>query len=549
MANIDPKAYWGYLFKPDRSPTELLDALLTGIANYIKSHIEPKTYDSIVPTKLASFYQGNYDSLFVETDHSSLSFIYQSLGCNHSLVQPIEDDFAPPSIPALSPRGFIRFQSIQLLLDPEEHWAYLQEAVRRFDIIDPRSGKIFPRRIPREAFPEKPDEEMVKWHDMVMDRLRKEAQNEPVGEERGFNDAERPADGRKGTQNEDEDEEEHDYFSYYPGSRQRPTERSAVSEDEGGTPTGTPEPEQTEWRSRDVRNGQTNVRSRRRSVPEEYIFPGNRSDHHTRDPPSPSSHHRRRYEPFDPTPSPGTDSRSTAAATTTSGSESGTEDNASETSRSLTPSSTTSLQQTTTSQREPSRRTHHQRYDIPPFGHTHTPDHDPHRRRHSVESSPAPTYEIRTPAHFPNAHRPAAPPIPGIVHIRTAPAGPGPPRANYRGANVRWSNESSVYTIPPSTSGSSAPSTPGSEYESPAPPVSSSSRSRMISSGSAARYALPERREVVLRRPAGDGDGDGDDRRTGAGGRSVARPQIRRLYSPLVGVDGRRYPSEAIIWR
>jgi hypothetical protein len=32
---IDPKAYYGYLFKSDKKPTKVLDALLRGIANYI----------------------------------------------------------------------------------------------------------------------------------------------------------------------------------------------------------------------------------------------------------------------------------------------------------------------------------------------------------------------------------------------------------------------------------------------------------------------------------------------------------------------------------
>ena len=33
--NVDPKAYYGYLFEPNKKPTKVLDALLRGIANYI----------------------------------------------------------------------------------------------------------------------------------------------------------------------------------------------------------------------------------------------------------------------------------------------------------------------------------------------------------------------------------------------------------------------------------------------------------------------------------------------------------------------------------
>lgn len=36
----DAKAYYGYLFEPNKQPTKVLDALLRGIANYIVSLLE-----------------------------------------------------------------------------------------------------------------------------------------------------------------------------------------------------------------------------------------------------------------------------------------------------------------------------------------------------------------------------------------------------------------------------------------------------------------------------------------------------------------------------
>ena len=36
---IDAKQYYGYLFEADKTPTELLDALLRGIASYIVSRV------------------------------------------------------------------------------------------------------------------------------------------------------------------------------------------------------------------------------------------------------------------------------------------------------------------------------------------------------------------------------------------------------------------------------------------------------------------------------------------------------------------------------
>jgi hypothetical protein len=129
----------------------------------------------LTPEKLAAFYRetgGNYDTLFLKTKGLGLSFIYQSLGCFHTL-QPTADPFKPPSIPALLPHGFVRWQTIQLLLCPEEHSRFLQNAVSRWDIRRPDGG-IFPKTLPREAFPTEPDPGMVRWHEQVTQRLEQE---------------------------------------------------------------------------------------------------------------------------------------------------------------------------------------------------------------------------------------------------------------------------------------------------------------------------------------------------------------------------------------
>lgn len=190
--------YWGYLIKPDKSPSLLLERLLLGIANYIVSticrsstrltsadpspqqtiNIYPWDIQSLTPNKLAHFYRlvgGNCDGLFLETPQASLSFIYQSLGCYHSL-QPEKNPFAPPSIPVLTPHGYVRWQTVQVLLQPEEHVPFLQEAVKRFEIINPADGCQFPRQLPMETLPVKPDQEMTGWYDSVLARLLLEAE-------------------------------------------------------------------------------------------------------------------------------------------------------------------------------------------------------------------------------------------------------------------------------------------------------------------------------------------------------------------------------------
>lgn len=122
---------------------------------------------------------GDYDGLFLDNSGRSLSFLYQSLGCYHTL-QPEKDPFSPPTVPTLTPEGFVRWQTIQLLLEPEEHVPFLQEAVKRFEITNPSDGGSFPKLLPKGALPSQPDMEMVEWHESVSDKLRLEAHTSQV---------------------------------------------------------------------------------------------------------------------------------------------------------------------------------------------------------------------------------------------------------------------------------------------------------------------------------------------------------------------------------
>ncbi|QSZ37499.1 hypothetical protein DSL72_008597 [Monilinia vaccinii-corymbosi] len=176
-SNVDPKEFYGYLFDAEKSPTPVLNALLRGVAHYIIENVGGKEDKFLTPEKLALFYKavgGNYDSLFVETTHPSISWIYASIGCQHAL-NPTKDDFAPPSIPCLTVRGFVRWQSIEILLGPEEHVPFLQTAVRDFEINHPDTGERFPTELPKEAFPLVPDPEIEKWHRSCAEKLRQRA--------------------------------------------------------------------------------------------------------------------------------------------------------------------------------------------------------------------------------------------------------------------------------------------------------------------------------------------------------------------------------------
>jgi hypothetical protein len=113
-------------------------------------------------------------ALFVNVPHPSISYIYQSIGCQHNL-QHTDNDFKPPSIPALTTTGFVRWESIETLLGPEEHVPFLQTAVRNFGIKHPDTGEPFPIDLPKEAFPLKADPAIERWHNECAEKLRRKA--------------------------------------------------------------------------------------------------------------------------------------------------------------------------------------------------------------------------------------------------------------------------------------------------------------------------------------------------------------------------------------
>ncbi|KAK7416335.1 hypothetical protein QQX98_005280 [Neonectria punicea] len=175
-----PPIEYHYMYEKDKSPSKLLDALLRAIGRHVICDIGDKEVGQLTPKKLAAFYKavgGDYDSLFVAMPHESISYIWQVTGCQHTL-QPTADDFAPPSIPALTPRGFSRWESLEILLGPEEHVPFLQYAVKNWNLKHPETLQEFPPDLPKAVFPEGPDDEVDRWHKSCADKLRKEASKE-----------------------------------------------------------------------------------------------------------------------------------------------------------------------------------------------------------------------------------------------------------------------------------------------------------------------------------------------------------------------------------
>lgn len=98
--------------------------------------------------------------------------MYRTLGCFHSL-QPTRNAFETPSIPCLSDNGFVRWQTLQLLLCPQEYAPMMQRAVEIYD-VPKRGGGYFPKNMPADCFPAKPDTEMEKWHRFVTSQMNQD---------------------------------------------------------------------------------------------------------------------------------------------------------------------------------------------------------------------------------------------------------------------------------------------------------------------------------------------------------------------------------------
>lgn len=119
--------------------------------------------------------------------HNTISYIWSNIGCQHTL-QPTENDFHPPSIPALTPRGFVRWSAVEILLDPASHVPFLQHAVQNWALKHPDDGTPFPAPLPADAFPAEPDAKMERWHEEKLETLRAEGQaeeNPPAESPRG----------------------------------------------------------------------------------------------------------------------------------------------------------------------------------------------------------------------------------------------------------------------------------------------------------------------------------------------------------------------------
>ena len=68
------------------------------------------------------------------------------------------------------------WQTIQILLGPQEHVPFLQNALKAYNVIDPATKQPFLKTLPASCLPTLPDHDMERWHDKVATRLQDEAE-------------------------------------------------------------------------------------------------------------------------------------------------------------------------------------------------------------------------------------------------------------------------------------------------------------------------------------------------------------------------------------
>ncbi|KAH8677375.1 hypothetical protein BX600DRAFT_506420 [Xylariales sp. PMI_506] len=176
-----PLVEWGLLFDSDGTATGRLGQVIEGLAEYIIYEYSPKKSVAIPPEKLGKFYSKYrlekesypFCTVFDAAQGDSLADLYLTLGCQFHLIQ--KDSCSIPSVPALTPDGFVRFLTLCIVAYPDEEfrrWERLVADIPLSTNSDPAAVGVqredLPRTIIRSYFPAKPDVKNKKLLDTSM---------------------------------------------------------------------------------------------------------------------------------------------------------------------------------------------------------------------------------------------------------------------------------------------------------------------------------------------------------------------------------------------
>ncbi|KZM21307.1 uncharacterized protein EKO05_0006306 [Ascochyta rabiei] len=151
---------WQRLFDLQGRPLPRLGEFLRGLAMHLIEDYEPKRSLVISPAKMQKFYEDvqvlsevyPWQTIFGELSYAALSKVYQSMRCQHHLIQ--EHPAELPYIPALTPKGFEEWMTAMILAYPDTEHERITKAVLGMPISNADNTKErFPKELPRRMFP------------------------------------------------------------------------------------------------------------------------------------------------------------------------------------------------------------------------------------------------------------------------------------------------------------------------------------------------------------------------------------------------------------
>lgn len=160
---------WGVLFGKDGAPTKRMHHVVKGLAKYIIDEFMPQESIVITPEKMAAFYSHHrlereifpFAALFKSRPkdlNEALTSLYDDMGCQYFLVKA--DDRSRPSVPSLTPAGFVHWLITMIQAYPDEEAKRLDRVVSALPIeadslLDGKPERL-PKQISRYLLPGRP---------------------------------------------------------------------------------------------------------------------------------------------------------------------------------------------------------------------------------------------------------------------------------------------------------------------------------------------------------------------------------------------------------
>lgn len=160
---------WGVLFDKEGAPTKRMHQVVKGLAKYIVDEFMPQESIVITPEKMAAFYSHHrlereifpFAALFKSRPkdlNEALTSLYDEMECQYFLVKA--DDRSRPSVPGLTPAGFVHWLMTMIQAYPDEEAKRLDRVVSALPIeadslLDGKPERL-PKQISRYLLPERP---------------------------------------------------------------------------------------------------------------------------------------------------------------------------------------------------------------------------------------------------------------------------------------------------------------------------------------------------------------------------------------------------------